>query len=114
FIKEVRGRGLLVGVEFNSLSKGVINKITGGKINRIAEEYFAALVAAELINKHHIITAYTLNNPNVIRFEPPLIISKEQIDRLLSALEDIFESYQSMWKLLLAGGKKIISSLTRM
>lgn len=113
FIKEVRGKGLLIGVEFNSLSKGAINKITGGKINRIAEEYFAALVAAELINKHHIITAYTLNNPNVIRFEPPLTISKEQIDRLLLALEDIFRSYQSMWKLFLAGGKKIISSLTR-
>lgn len=114
FIKEVRGRGLLIGVEFNSLSKGVINKITGGKLNKVAEEYFAALVAAELMNKYHIITAYTLNNPNVIRFEPPLIISKEQINRLLSAMEEIFKTYQSMWKLFLAGGKKIISSITHL
>lgn len=112
FIKEVRGRGLLIGVEFSSLSKGVVDKITGGKLNKVAEEYFAALVAAELMNKYHIITAYTLNNPNVIRFEPPLIISKEQIVRLLSAMEEIFKTNQSMWKLFLAGGRRIISSLT--
>lgn len=112
FIKEVRGRGLLIGVEFNQLSKGFFNKITGGRLNKIAEEYFAALVSAELMNKYHIITAYTLNNPNVIRFEPPLIISKEQLDRLLSALDEIFRTSQSMWGLILASGKRVMGSLT--
>ncbi len=109
FIKEVRGRGLLIGIEFNPLAGGILNKVTGGRINQIAEEYLAALVAAELLNNSQVITAYTLNNPNVIRLEPPLIVSREQLDHLLNALEDIFQKYQSMWKLVLATGKRLIT-----
>ena len=30
-----------------------------------------------------VIAAYTLNNPKVIRFEPPLIITRAQIDQVL-------------------------------
>ncbi len=105
FIKEVRGRGLLVGVEFNQLAQGIWDKITGGKLNKLAEEYLAALVAAELLNKYQIITAYTLNNPNVIRFEPPLTVSRQHLDRVLGALEEIFKTYQSIWRFVLASSK---------
>ena len=109
FIKDVRGRGLLVGMEFNPLTGGILNKVTGGKINQIAEEYLAALVAAELMNDYRVITAYTLNNPNVIRLEPPLIVTREQLDHLVDALQDIFQKHQSMWKLVLASGKRLIT-----
>jgi putrescine aminotransferase len=108
FIKEVRGRGLLIGVEFNPLAGGILNKVTGGRINQIADEYLGGLVAAELMN-YQVITAYTLNNPNVIRLEPPLIVSREQLDHVLRALEDIFQKYQSMWKLVLSSGKRLIT-----
>lgn len=107
-IKEVRGRGLLIGIEFNQVTGGFLNKITGGKLNKFAEEYLAALVAGELMNKYQIITAYTLNNPNVIRFEPPLIVSREQLDQLLYAMEDIFKNHSSIWSLVLASGKNLI------
>lgn len=107
-IKEVRGRGLLIGIEFNQVSGGFLNKITGGKVNKLAQEYLAALVAGELMNKYRIITAYTLNNPNVIRFEPPLIVSREQLDRLLYAVEDIFKKHNSIWSLILSSGKNMI------
>lgn len=108
FIKEVRGRGLLIGVEFNRFSGGILNRVTGGRLEKIVDEYLAALVAGELMNRYHIITAYTLNNPNVIRFEPPLIVSREQLDYLLEALDDIFKKHRSIWGLLLAGGKNIL------
>jgi putrescine aminotransferase len=58
---------------------------------------------------YQVITAYTLNNPNVIRLEPPLIVSREQLDHVLRALEDIFQKYQSMWKLVLSSGKRLIT-----
>ena len=65
----------MIGVEFNPLAGGLLDKVTGGKINQIADEYLGGLVAAELMNNYQVITAYTLNNPNVIRLEPPLIVS---------------------------------------
>jgi putrescine aminotransferase len=67
-VKEVRGKGLLIGVEF-------------------AEDDIAGLVIAGMAQRG-IIAAYTLNNPRVIRFEPPLIITREQIDRAVKALEE--------------------------
>ena len=78
-IKEVRGRGLMIGVEFYepALAK------------KLSSEYLAASIAGLLLNDHGIITAYTLNNPNVIRFEPPLIVTDAQIAHVLESFETI-------------------------
>lgn len=66
-ITEVRGKGLLIGVEF-------------------ADRDMAALVIAGLA-RQRVLAAYTLNNPCVLRFEPPLIITREQCDRLVAAFD---------------------------
>ncbi|MFP4662754.1 MAG: aspartate aminotransferase family protein, partial [Halanaerobiales bacterium] len=65
-IKEVRGRGLLIGLEFKELESGILDKISGGMLSKLSKEYLGAMVAGALVNDHKIITAYTLNNPNVI------------------------------------------------
>lgn len=97
-IEEVRGKGLLIGIEFRKVG-GLLNTLTAGSINRVVEEYFASLVASKLLQKHHIITAYTLNNPNVMRLEPALTVSKEDIDYVLNALEDVFQSHRNFFSL---------------
>ena len=67
-VGEVRGRGLLIGMEFS-------------------EDDVAGLVISGLAQRR-IIAAYTLNNPRVIRLEPPLIITREQVDVVLTALDE--------------------------
>ncbi|MCX7885175.1 MAG: aspartate aminotransferase family protein [Caloramator sp.] len=109
-IKDVRGMGLMIGVEFVE-PKGVLNTITAGKLSELSNEYFASLVAGKLMNEYGIITAYTLNNPNVIRLEPPLIISYEEIDKVISALESIFEKNKSFLGLGLGSSKQILKSM---
>jgi len=109
-VADVRGKGLLVGVEFTKPEGGLLNKLTGGMVSKLSEEYLGAMVAAELQNKHGIITAYTLNNPNVIRLEPPLTVSKEEIDRVLAALENIFSKNHSFLGVAVSSGKSAISS----
>lgn len=110
-VKEVRGRGLLIGVEFEKPEKGLLNKITGGMVSKLSEEYLGALVAGELQNNYHIITAYTLNNPNVIRLEPPLTVTYEQLDILIDALVDIFSKRQGFMDMAVASGKTVINTL---
>lgn len=75
-IHAVRGRGLMVGVE--TIKEGV-----GG------------FLMAECI-KRHIIVAYTLNNPKVLRLEPPFIISYEMLDEVISAFTAALEKAQTM------------------
>ncbi len=65
-IKEVRGIGLLAGVEF-------------------AEEDIGALVIAACGHRD-LLVAYSLNNPKVIRIEPPLIIEEAELDRAVSII----------------------------
>jgi putrescine aminotransferase len=66
-IKEVRGKGLFIGLE-------------------LTKEGAGGLLMAELIDQG-ILIAYTLNNPKVIRVEPPLIITREMIDRVMKVVE---------------------------
>jgi putrescine aminotransferase len=75
-ISDVRGRGLLVGLEF-------ANEAAVG--NMIYE--------LELDN---ILVLYTLNNPKVIRLEPPLIITYDQIDHMLRALRNAVEKTKAV------------------
>ena len=76
-IKEVRGKGLLAGVEFD-------------------HEDFAALVISGC-GRRDVLVAYSMNNPKVIRIEPPLIIEEAELDRALNALgESVLETAEML------------------
>lgn len=63
---DVRGRGLMIGIEFTE--------------DEVGE------VAVATLMKEGVCVAYALNNPRVLRWEPPLIINAEQVDHAISAL----------------------------
>jgi putrescine aminotransferase len=67
-IAEVRGVGLMIGVEFS--------------MDDVGELCIAQMV------KRNVVAAYTLNNPRVMRFEPPLIIEASQVDTALQAFRE--------------------------
>jgi len=102
-IKEVRGRGLMLGVEFHE------PKVA----EALSHEYLAASISALLPHDHGIITAYTLNNPNVIRFEPPLIVSDDQIDRALNAFEQVVRRHHGLVGALAGLGRTMLTHRKR-
>jgi acetylornithine/succinyldiaminopimelate/putrescine aminotransferase len=65
-ITEVRGKGLLIGLELNMPGKDIVD--------RCMEKGF-------LIN---------CTMETVLRFAPPLIVTRSDIDALLTALEEVF------------------------
>lgn len=77
-IKEVRGKGLMVGMEFYEVPDGYKEGFG---------EYFADPVNDALIDQYHIQVNHTINNPAVFRFLPPLTIKKEDIDYTLECFE---------------------------
>jgi len=107
-VKDIRGKGLLAGIEFNNKIPGFLNRVSGSALEGLSDEYFAALVAGKLLNNYGILTAYTLNNPNVIRVEPPLIITYQQIDRFVDALEDILKSRRGFLSMAAGSIRNII------
>lgn len=67
-IGEVRGLGMMIGIEFT--------------MDEVGE-----LVIAQM-TKRGVIAAYTLNNPRVIRIEPPLLMTEEQAKFAVSVFAD--------------------------
>ncbi|MCL0092313.1 ornithine--oxo-acid transaminase [Dehalococcoidia bacterium] len=68
YIKEVRGRGLLIGVELVPEAKG-------------ARRFCEKLLTQGLLCKE--------THENIIRFAPPLVITKEEIDWALERIEPV-------------------------
>ncbi|MBW2707907.1 MAG: acetylornithine transaminase [Deltaproteobacteria bacterium] len=71
FIKDVRGLGLIIGVELESPGAPVVAECQ--------KKGFLIICAQE----------------RVLRFVPPLIVKKEEIDLLLEALDDIFNNMET-------------------
>ncbi|MDD4751716.1 MAG: aspartate aminotransferase family protein [Desulfitobacteriaceae bacterium] len=113
FVREVRGKGLMIGIEFSQPEKGFLSYLTRGAVEKVAAEYTGSLVAGELLNKYRIITAYTLNNPNVIRLEPPLTVSYEQLDILVDALNRICRKHKSFSSMAISSAKTVLGSMLK-
>ena len=79
-LKEARGRGLMIGVEFT--------------MDEVGE------VMVGLLMKLGVCVAYALNNPRVLRFEPPLMITAEQVDFALSSFEDAMQETAELMAVL--------------
>jgi putrescine aminotransferase len=109
-IKEIRGRGLLIGIEFEKPAQGIVDKLTGGMINKLSEEYVGAMAAGELLNRHRVITAFTFNNPYVIRMEPPLTVTRGQIDAVLEKIDDVFTRNRGFMSMAVTGAKTAVNS----
>lgn len=109
-IRQVRGRGLMIGVEFHDNRNKVLDRLSKNKLSKLKNEYLGSLIAGELFNKHGIITAYTLNNPNVIRIEPPLTITYEQLDHFVKALNEVCSKNKDFFGIVKSGAVTIVGS----
>ena len=105
-IKEIRGKGLLIGIEFKTPG-GLINKVA--KLAEVAQENIGAMVSGVLLNDHNIITAYTLHNPTVLRLEPPLIATRDQLDEVVNALDETLSKHKSFTSLSIKSAKTMFA-----
>ncbi len=90
-LKEARGQGLMIGVEFNDISQALpfglkqMVALLDDKLKGSLCGFFGALMLAQ----KGMLVAFTEYNRNVIRLEPPLTITREHVDAFVSAFDDI-------------------------
>lgn len=92
-IKEVRGIGLMVGVEFADISDAMpfgVRQMVALLDDKLKGS-LCGFAGSLLLRDHDTLVAFTEYNRNVIRLEPPLIASREHIDLFLSRFEAILE-----------------------
>lgn len=90
-IKDVRGQGFMVGLEFQDFSRtlpAVLRPMVGMLDDKLKGS-LSGFVGAELLRDHDVLVAFTEYNRNVIRLEPPLICKREHVDRFVEALDAV-------------------------
>lgn len=84
-IADVRGRGLMIGVELQSPDRQA-----GFILNHLADrQLLGPLVASYLLKKHQIRVASTLSDSWTIRLQPSLLIGRERLDQFVTAMKDV-------------------------
>lgn len=90
-IKDVRGRGLMVGLEFHDFSQTlpmVLRPVVSVLDDKLKGS-LSGFVGSLLLRDYGVLVAFTEYNRNVIRLEPPLICEKEHVDRFVDAFDDL-------------------------
>ncbi|MBI2338856.1 MAG: aspartate aminotransferase family protein [Deltaproteobacteria bacterium] len=90
WIKEIRGRGLMIGIEFGkptSLKK----KIQWNMVHQINSGLFGELIVMPLLAKHRILTQVSGHEQDVVKILPPLVIEPDHVGRFVTALDSVLE-----------------------
>lgn len=87
-IREVRGRGLLVGVELQPADANASSTFSYFDHS----DYLVAALCGYLLNRHQIIAAPVFNHSRVLRLEPPFTIGDAEIDRVAAALDELCDA----------------------
>ncbi len=88
-ISDIRGRGLMLGVELNLCRMGEAQ--TGLLAILQRQNLLLYLIVSFLLNVEHIRIAPSFTAANVLRIEPPLIADRSVCDRLIGALRRLLE-----------------------
>ena len=90
-IKEVRGSGVICGVEFYPYMPkiaGPLKKLSPFLKNLI-DKFVGGAIMNELFFKYNIFTHINMHYGNFLHVEPPLIVKKEEIDQIINAIDSI-------------------------
>jgi len=87
-IADVRGKGLMIGIEFRPPS-GLKLKAAWMAAETAQKGLFSQLLVMALMRDHHILTQVGGPGVNIIKLLPPLIIGDEEVEMIVSAFDDV-------------------------
>jgi putrescine aminotransferase len=88
-IREIRGRGLMLGIKFEDVTRGALERTLLRGLGATSSYLFVQSVALRLLDEHRIIAQSAVNEPGVLKVMPPLAVEDAHIDRFVSALDAV-------------------------
>src|SRR5213082_2394078 len=102
FIKEVRGRGLIIAIEFQEPPEFKL-KMAWKLLHKIDKALFAQMVVSQMLSKHRILTQVAGHAMDVMKILPPLIIGEKEVALFVTALDNVLTDCRKfpgpMWEL---------------
>jgi ornithine--oxo-acid transaminase len=107
FMAEVRGRGLMVGIEFGA-PRGLRHRTTWQLLRAARRGLFAQLVVAPLFHRHRILTQVAGDHIDVIKLLPPLLVGEEELRWFLTAFDDVMRDVHGSNRLVWEFGLNLV------
>jgi acetylornithine/succinyldiaminopimelate/putrescine aminotransferase len=107
-IKAVRGHGLMVGLEFTDFSEAMpfgLKQVISALDDKLKGS-LCGFVGSLLMREYDILVAFTEYNRNVIRLEPPLIVTRAQVDQFCDALDSLLS--RGITRIVMDYGKQFL------
>ena len=116
FMKEVRWRGLMMGIEFGP-PRSLTLKAAWTLMHTLDKSLFPQAAIIPLLDKHHIITQVAGHNIDVVKLLPPLVITEKDVDWFLKAFEDVLAQMHKFpgpaWDVISDIGKMVVTNRAR-
>ncbi len=111
-LHEVRGLGLMIGIEFGKpTSRGL--RLRWGALETMRTALFTQMIVVPLFHRHRILTQVAADNINVIKLLPPLVAGEEEVDAFVAALDDVLADAHRGSGLLFEFGRTMAKSSLR-
>jgi putrescine aminotransferase len=98
-IRAIRGRGLLVGIEFGPTDKGVLNRLCPQLIEMVMRGAFGLWVVVQLLERG-VLCATATHRWDILRLEPPLTVTEEHVDTAIDTVAEVLWQYRSVTSIL--------------
>ncbi len=109
---EVRGKGLMIGLEFGAPeSKSLRRRFNA--LERVRPAIFSQMVVVPLYHRHRILTQVAADNVNIVKLLPPLICGQEEVDSFTAALDDVLRDAHDGSGLLVEFGRTMVKGALR-
>lgn len=89
-LMEARGKGCMIGIEFQQPSSLKL-KMAWKAIHAAHDGLFAQMVVMPLLEKHQVLTQVSGNHGDIIRLLPPFVISDDDIQYFVDALDQVLD-----------------------
>jgi acetylornithine/succinyldiaminopimelate/putrescine aminotransferase len=107
FVHDVRGRGLMIGIEFGA-PVSWRRRVPWLALRLARKGLFAQTVVHALFHRHRILTQVSGDHLEVIKLIPPLTIGETEVDRFVDAFVDVLDEAHRGSGLVWDFGKTLI------
>ncbi|MQY10514.1 Aminotransferase PigE [Streptomyces sp. RB5] len=104
---EVRGRGLMIGIEFGR-PKSLKLRSRWTMLQAARKGLFAQMVVVPLLQRHRILTQVSGDHLEVIKLIPPLVVTEADADRFVEAFTQVMDDAHAGGGLIWDFGKTLV------
>jgi ornithine--oxo-acid transaminase len=87
FVSEIRGKGLMFGIDFARPKDSFKLKLAWDMLHKMNFGVFGQMIIIPLLQQHRILTQVAGYHTEVIKFLPPMTVTKEDMDWFLNAMQ---------------------------